>query len=216
MHISRTFLKPVGGSCAHSVLEKTRISHPGCCYMLNFPLVWRQGKMIPWLYSITGGSFPLLCHSSPALQVCSSSCRWDALLAVTTDMSSAKKKLFWEEMGKGGRLEGWWAAAWERKPILPLRETFLICQQLPVFTVAEEAKTYWTKQGNGMLWHRSRTSPWKLLLPQVSASSHPEPTQPTPPPHPPRAVAYGVQGTEICFSHTLLSPCLALLVPMSF
>ena len=39
MHIRRTFLKLVDGSCADSVVEKTRISYLRCCYMLNFPLV---------------------------------------------------------------------------------------------------------------------------------------------------------------------------------
>lgn len=125
IHTKRTFLKTVDGSCAHSMVEKTRVSHLSCCYMLNFPLVWRQQKVIPWLHPITGSSFLLLCHSLPGLQVCCLSCMWGVLLSVSTDIPLTKNKLLCEEMGREnawglvscslgtGVSDGWGSEEWE-------------------------------------------------------------------------------------------------------
>lgn len=166
--------------------------------MLNFTPIWRKGKR----YLIT--------HFSSSL--------WDVLLAVTTYMLPTQKETVF---GGDGEVQVW--ATDEavrnrnvrhfchfRKP----SSSVSICQYLVL--QRKQTNTCQTKQGNSMLWHHNPVSPWRSFLPWVTASLHPKPTQlvvlsdgpsTSPlPPHLPWAIAHGVQGTEICFSHTVLSP----------
>lgn len=158
--------------------------------MLNCPLVWRQHKIIPWLYPITGCLFLLSCHSSPALQMCYSTYLWMSFWLWLLICSQRKRNCFGRRWG-GERLEGSWAAVWGQVRVVDEGvgngkvSNFCHCRkpsssdrscQCSVLQ-RKRRKACRTKCGNSMLWHHSHISPWKLFLPWVSASLHPEPTQ---------------------------------------
>lgn len=228
MHIKRTFQKVVDGSCAHSVVEKTRISH-GLLHVkfpssmkTRWPLVCTPSQEVH-SHSCATAHHPFRCA---ARAICGMSF-WLWPLTCLHPKSNCFGRIC-----EGGRFKGWWASTWGQLRVMDegVRKanvshfchcrkpssSFSSCQYMML--QRKKTKTWQTKQGNGMLWHHSHTySPGNRFFPEYQLvctlsqhswlSSQMVQALPSPPlpPRPSGAIAHGVQGTEICFSHTVLS-----------
>lgn len=101
-------------------------------------------------------------------------------------LTCAQTRNCFESRWRSGKLGCWWAAPWEQVGVMDEGEwkrniRHFCCCRKPSSSVSscqysvlqgKQRKTWWTNQGNSMLWHHSHVSLWKPFLPQVSASLH--------------------------------------------